>query len=205
LNVVGRLKNVVKLPNGEFVAPEYIEGCLAKADAVEQICVFARSTHSFVVALIVPKDLSLCEQENAELGMTRALVHAAQELSLPAYMIPRQIHISNERWTAANGMMTHNEKVNRAGILQHYSAVIDELFAAGESGVPGALSGSEIVGEGEISLASVIRVIQSVSKSALNISATTDVSRLFVCLQVCLLHRHLSNTMSAPRSWEAIL
>jgi long-subunit acyl-CoA synthetase (AMP-forming) len=178
LNVVGRLKNVVKLPNGEFVAPEYIEGCLAKADAVEQICVFARSTHSFVVALIVPKDLSLCQQENTALGMTRALVHAAQELSLPAYMIPRQVHISNERWTAANGMMTHNEKLNRAGILQHYTAVIDGLFAAGESGAHDAHSGSDIVAEGEISLASVIRVIQSVSKSALNISATTDVSRL---------------------------
>jgi long-subunit acyl-CoA synthetase (AMP-forming) len=178
LNVVGRLKNVVKMPNGEFVAPEYIEGCLAKANIVEQICVVARSTHSFVVAVVVPKDLAVCELENAQAIIAHALVLAAQELALPAYMIPRQIYISNERWSATNGMMTHNEKLNRAGVFRHYATVIDGLFASGESGTPDAMMpGSETFAEGEISLSAVLRVIQSVSKSALRIAATTDISR----------------------------
>jgi acyl-CoA synthetase (AMP-forming)/AMP-acid ligase II len=178
LNVVGRLKNVVKMPNGEFVAPEYIEGCLAKTDLVEQICVVARSTHSFVVAVVVPKDLSFAEQENSCSILTQAFVKVALELALPAYMIPRQICISNERWSATNGMMTHNEKLNRAGIFKHYADVIDGLFAAGESGAPGAVpAGSQSSADNEISVANVIRVIQSVSKSVISISAATDISR----------------------------
>ena len=178
LNVIGRLKNVVKLPNGEFVAPEYIEGCLAKADIVEQICVITRSTHSFVVAIIVPKDLTLSSRENSMVILTRALVCAAGELALPAYMIPRQIYIATERWSAANGMMTHNEKLNRAGVFQHYSAVIDELFAAGELAAPdkGHLDSGNSA-ESDITIASVIRAIQSVSKTAMSVVATTDVSR----------------------------
>ncbi len=185
LNVVGRLKNVVKMPNGEFVAPEYIEGCLAKADIVEQICVIARSSHSFVVAVIVPKDLTVCDVENAQSTIMRALVLAAQQHALPSYMIPRQIYISSERWSASNGMMTHNEKLNRAGIFQHYAAVVDGLFASGESGVPDAVAESENVAESEISLGSVLRVIKSVSRSALNATATTDISRLFFIVILC--------------------
>jgi acyl-CoA synthetase (AMP-forming)/AMP-acid ligase II len=179
LSVVGRLKNVVKLPNGEFVAPEYIESCLAKADAVEQICVVARSTHSFVVAIIVPKDLSLSSRESSKAILTHTLVNAASELALPSYMIPRQIHISTERWSATNGMMTHNEKLNRAGVLQHYEAVIDALFVAGSEHAvqdQAQVSGGNLA-ESDICLASVIRVIQSVSKSALSVVATTDISR----------------------------
>ena len=178
LNVVGRLKNVVKLPNGEFVAPEYIESCLAKTDVVEQICIVARSTHSFIVAIVVPKELSFGQRESATSMMTQAFVHVAQELALPAYMIPRQIFIANERWSAINGMMTHNEKMNRAGIFQHYADVIDGLFAAGESGAPDAsVTGSQALADSEISVATVIRVIQSVSKSVLSLSASTDISR----------------------------
>jgi acyl-CoA synthetase (AMP-forming)/AMP-acid ligase II len=178
LKVVGRLKNVVKMPNGEFVAPEYIESCLAKCDIVEQICVVARSGHSFVVAIVVPKDLSFCDRENARATIKQAFVHVAQELALPAYLIPQQIFISNQRWLASNGMMTHNEKMNRAGIFNHYAHVIDGLFAAGESGASDVSStDSQIFTESEISVAAVIRVIQSVSKSVLSLSATTDISR----------------------------
>ena len=202
LNVVGRLKNVVKMPNGEFVAPEYIEGCLAKADIVEQICVFTRSTHSFVVAVIVPKDLFLCDRDNAPSTIMHALVQAAQELALPAYMIPRQIYISNERWSATNGMMTHNEKLNRAGVVQHYASVIDGLFAAGESGPPNEVLDSVEVSEGGLSLASVIRTIQTVSKSALNITATTDISRCDFhhdCAFICVFFEQCVLTLQKSR------
>lgn len=75
-------------------------------------------------------------------------------------------------------MMTHNEKMNRAGIFNHYAHVIDGLFAAGESGASDVSStDSQIFTESEISVAAVIRVIQSVSKSVLSLSATTDISR----------------------------
>jgi hypothetical protein len=188
LNVVGRLKNVIKLPNGEFIAPEYVEGCLAKADVVEQICVVARPLHSFVVAIVVPKDLSLSQQENAHSILTHALIRSAQDLALPAFMIPRKYHISKERWSSVNGMMTHNDKLNRTGIFQHYASVIDELFASGADDAPDeVLAQDGHSEEGEISVAGVIRVIQTVSKSASRISATTDVSRLvFACaIAVC--------------------
>lgn len=54
LLLIGRLKNVSKLANGEFVEPERIESALLRCSIVDQIHVHASSSQAGVVAVVVP-------------------------------------------------------------------------------------------------------------------------------------------------------
>ncbi|HBP22524.1 MAG TPA: hypothetical protein DEA08_32685, partial [Planctomycetes bacterium] len=79
VRVIGRRKNVVKLAQGEFVAPERIEGALMQCPLVEQLVVHADSLQASVVALVVPNEgtLAAALPEGAALDgpEARALLH----------------------------------------------------------------------------------------------------------------------------------
>lgn len=50
LNIIDRRKNIVKLAQGEFVAPEYLENIFLQCPLVDCIFIYANIIHSFVVS-----------------------------------------------------------------------------------------------------------------------------------------------------------
>ena len=122
LEVVGRTKNVVKLPNGEFVSPEKIERALdgCASDIIEQMMI---SVHrGCVVAIIVPKDLNLgstaksdAKQTDVELRLLK-LIKDYGSKCLDAYETPKAVIILKNRWTPENGTMTASNKLERRRI-----------------------------------------------------------------------------------------
>lgn len=63
LKIVDRKKSLLKLAQGEYVAPEKVEGLLlAGSRFISQIWVHGDSLKSFVVAIVVP-DVRACERE----------------------------------------------------------------------------------------------------------------------------------------------
>ena len=53
--IIDRVKNIFKLQQGEYVAPEKIENKLAKCKYVEQIFVYGDSLQNYLIGILVPK------------------------------------------------------------------------------------------------------------------------------------------------------
>lgn len=61
LKIIDRRKNLFKLVQGEYVAPEKLEGVYQQAALVEQIFVFGYSTMAYLVAVVVPDASAVAE------------------------------------------------------------------------------------------------------------------------------------------------
>ena len=61
LKIVDRVKNIFKLQQGEYVAPEKIENIYVRSKYVAQIFVYGNSYKSSIIAIVVPEELILLE------------------------------------------------------------------------------------------------------------------------------------------------
>eukprot|EP00026_Physarum_polycephalum_P000581 Phypoly_transcript_00582.p1 GENE.Phypoly_transcript_00582~~Phypoly_transcript_00582.p1 ORF type:complete len:1139 (+),score=118.91 Phypoly_transcript_00582:978-4394(+) len=61
IRIIDRKKNLFKLAQGEFVAPEHVENTLLASKFVKQIFVTGSTTQSFLVAVIVPERETVAE------------------------------------------------------------------------------------------------------------------------------------------------
>lgn len=61
MKIVDRVKNIFKLQQGEYVAPEKIENIYVRSKYVAQIFVYGNSYKSSIVGIVVPEETVLLE------------------------------------------------------------------------------------------------------------------------------------------------
>lgn len=143
VRVVGRLRNTVKLAQGEFVSAERIEVALASCPMIDRIYVQAASGAVGVSALIAPHADALARALGVEgelaalvahpeaLRVTLAAVRShAKQAGLAAYETPRGILLEAAPFTPATGLVTSNGKLARGTIGQRYGVQLAALVEA---------------------------------------------------------------------------
>lgn len=143
VRVVGRLRNTVKLAQGEFVSAERIEVALAAAPLVDRIFVHAASGAVGVSALIAPHadalaralgvdgDLAALVGHPEALRVVLAAVRGqAKQAGLAAYETPRGILLEAAPFTPATGLVTSNGKLARGEIARRYGTQLAALVEA---------------------------------------------------------------------------
>lgn len=53
--IIDRKKNIFKLQQGEYVAPDSVEGVYMKSGLIEEMFLHGTSHHNFAVAIVTPK------------------------------------------------------------------------------------------------------------------------------------------------------
>jgi len=146
LKIIDRVKNLVKLSNGEYIALEGVESRLKASPVVDNICLYVDSKESFAVALVAPSRVrltewaeangiadpqnfeKLCENPKAKAFVLSSLNSVGKAAKLRTFELPRSIYLCSEEWTPQNGMLTAAMKLKRAPVTTQFKKQLIELY-----------------------------------------------------------------------------
>ncbi|POM57699.1 Long-chain-fatty-acid-CoA ligase [Phytophthora palmivora] len=149
LRIIDRKKNIFKLSQGEYVAPEKIEGIYIKSSFIAQAFVHGDSMKNYLVGIIVP-DVEFvakwAEEKNikasfdelcmsgspagAELkaDIANEMERLATEYKLFGFERVKKFHVHSEQFTPENDFATPTFKLKRSVIVKHFSAELECMY-----------------------------------------------------------------------------
>ncbi len=139
LRIIGRIKDILVLANGEKVPPPDIEAAIVRNPIFEQVMVVGEGK-SFLSALVVCNEKLLgqvCEHKGWSMNDLDAaplkdyLIACISEQmdDFPGYAKIRKVHICPEEWTVESGLLTPTLKIKRPKIMQYFADTVDALYA----------------------------------------------------------------------------
>ena len=150
LKIIDRKKNIFKLAQGEYVAPEKIENVYARNKFVAQSFVYGDSLQAHLVAVVVPdeevlmpwaaakssefKGMSfkdLCADERVKAHVLKSMIATGNDAGLKGFEQVRAIRLCDELFTVENGLITPTFKLKRPQARERFQRDIDEMYARG--------------------------------------------------------------------------
>ena len=127
IEIIDRIKNVFKLAQGEFVAPQKIEEVLLKCADVAQVFVTGHTTERQVVAIVVLTSISAVNITPSMLLQSFRRLGVLEGLA--PYEIPVAVHIEATHWSIGGALLTSSGKMKRSSMNTHYAEIINDLYA----------------------------------------------------------------------------
>ena len=142
LKITDRKKEMFKLNNGKYIAPQAIETKLKESPLIEQCIVFGEN-HKYPSAIIIPdfaalkdicQELKLdCKSHEDMLANDKILARLRKEVSavnerLAAHEQIRKEHFVDDAWTLDNGMLSQTLKLKRANIHKKYGDLMEKSY-----------------------------------------------------------------------------
>jgi long-chain acyl-CoA synthetase len=147
LFVIDRKKNIFKLAQGEYIAPEKIENVYIESPFISQCFVYGDSFQAFLIAIVVPDEEvvmkyaqqryfpdsdsyeKLCKTTALKNLLMEDMNRVAKEKELKGFEKVRVIWIESVPFSIDSGLLTPTFKLKRAQAKQHYQKVIKTLYA----------------------------------------------------------------------------
>ncbi|CAK4737292.1 unnamed protein product [Aphanomyces euteiches] len=120
-------KNIFKLSQGEYIAPEKIENILVTSPYVVQPFVYGDSLHAVLVAIIVPDEDAITSLARS-LNITGHLVAASKKGKLFGFETIKAIKLHPTPFSVESDMMTPTFKLKRDKIIKAFLHEIDALY-----------------------------------------------------------------------------
>jgi len=144
LSIIDRKKNIFKLSQGEYVAPEYLEGVFIRNKFVSQIWVYGNSFRRFLICVVYPdpdvllpwakqngfeSDLkSLCSNIKVNKVVLESLETSAKESKLHGFEYLKAVHLTSIPFSVDNDLMTPTFKLRRPQLLKYFQKEIDIMY-----------------------------------------------------------------------------
>jgi len=141
LYIIGRIKDIIVLNNGEKVPPDDMQSAIARDPLFEQVMVVGEGKPylAVIAALNAEHWQGWCAENNLDaarkdiLGDSRVNRMLLARLSgrlkdFPGCAQVRRAHFTLEPWTVENGLLTPTLKIKRATIAERYEKELDALF-----------------------------------------------------------------------------
>ncbi|CAA7267913.1 unnamed protein product [Cyclocybe aegerita] len=153
--IIDRVKNIMKLAQGEYVALEKIENLYSSTPLIAQIFVHGDGLQSYIVAVIVPDPIQLaaiaspllgkkispedtpalaaaCKDERVVNHVMGVITKVAQQNGLKGFETVKRVYLSLVPFSIDNNTLTPTMKIRRKDAYSLYKAEIDALYALGE-------------------------------------------------------------------------
>jgi len=146
LSIIDRVKNLVKLANGEYIALEKLESVYRACVLIQNLCVYASSLHQRPLLVVVPNltafslyAKSKCLDEPTELSdidnsenlkehLLDQLQMTAKKFGLKSHEIIAGVCVSSFEWSTENGLLTAAQKLKRRDIGLRFQNELDALY-----------------------------------------------------------------------------
>lgn len=129
---VDRLKSVLKLSQGEFVATARLESAFAASPLVRQVFVYGNSERSHLLAVVVPTADALERYGDDREHLGQLVVESfrliAKDTGLRSYEIPRGLLLETEPFSQANGLLSDQRKLLSPKLVQRYGERLEQLY-----------------------------------------------------------------------------
>lgn len=145
LKIIDRKKNIFKLAQGEYIAPEKIENVYAKCKFVAQCFVYGDSFNSSLVAVVcVEPDVfkewassegikyeslgQLCIDPRAKAAVLAEMDAVGKEAQLRGFEFAKAVTLVIEPFTIENGLLTPTFKVKRPQAKAYFAKAISDMY-----------------------------------------------------------------------------
>lgn len=149
IKIIDRAKNIFKLAQGEYIAPEKLENVYIQCPFISQIHVHGDSLQSYLVAIIVPElemcreflraseevktegDISIeevCASQTLKEEILKSLQELAKANKFNGLERVKKIYLHNEEFTVDNGLLTPSFKLKRAVSTKTFRQQLDALY-----------------------------------------------------------------------------
>ncbi|CAF3737100.1 unnamed protein product, partial [Rotaria sordida] len=145
MKIVDRKKNMYKLSQGEYVAPEKIEDVYARSRFISQLFVYGDSFESFLVAIVLLNDdyvkqWGKNEGYNVDTIMSSELntklkrivlddmIREGKRRGLMSYEQVKAIEFIKESFTIENGLLTPTFKARRYAVEKKYKELFQMIY-----------------------------------------------------------------------------
>ncbi|KAM6951295.1 long-chain-fatty-acid--CoA ligase 5 [Aplochiton taeniatus] len=145
LKIIDRKKNIFKLAQGEYIAPEKIENVYIRSEPVAQLFVHGDSLQASLIAIVVPDPEvlpgfarklgaegsieELCKKQEIKKAILTDLIRLGKEAGLKSFEQVKDLHLHPEQFTIENGLLTPTLKAKRAELRTLFQPQIDNLYA----------------------------------------------------------------------------
>uniref|UniRef100_A0A4W3ITK5 Arachidonate--CoA ligase n=1 Tax=Callorhinchus milii TaxID=7868 RepID=A0A4W3ITK5_CALMI len=144
LKIIDRKKNIFKLAQGEYIAPEKVENVYVQSSPVAQVFVHGDSLKSHLVGIVVPDpevlpDFAakigikgsydeLCKNQKINKAILEDMVNMGKQAGLKSFEQVKVLHLHPEMFTIENGLLTPTLKAKRAELSKYFRSQIDSLY-----------------------------------------------------------------------------
>eukprot|EP00834_Sanchytrium_tribonematis_P008081 NODE_852_length_3540_cov_1.128742.p1 type:complete len:397 gc:universal NODE_852_length_3540_cov_1.128742:1269-2459(+) len=139
LKIIDRIKNLVKLSNGEYIAIEHLESVYKQSQLITNgmICADSHLKLPILVCTTSPQFDKMCEEhgvsktegfKSLHSQVLEALVKSGKEHGLKGTQLIGDVVMSDYEWTSENGMLTAAMKLQRRHIMEHYKDEIQSCY-----------------------------------------------------------------------------
>ncbi|PKA62940.1 Long chain acyl-CoA synthetase 7, peroxisomal [Apostasia shenzhenica] len=146
LKIIDRKKNIFKLAQGEYIAPEKIENVYAKCTFVAQCFIYGDSFNSCLVAVVaVEPDMlkawaaaqgiqydslqQLCSDPRARAAMLSEMDDIGKQAELRGFEFAKAVTLVAEPFTIENGLLTPTFKIKRPQAKAYFAKEIADMYA----------------------------------------------------------------------------
>jgi len=130
IKIIDRSKNIFKLSQGEYIAPEKIENIMGLSPFIAQALIYGDSLKNSCVAVVVPEPSvvtqwaqereidstnfeTLCANADLKKAIIADMLRLATENKLSSLEKPKDVHVSAVPFTVENGTVTPTMKIKR--------------------------------------------------------------------------------------------
>ncbi|NWJ04869.1 ACSL5 ligase, partial [Crypturellus undulatus] len=146
LKIIDRKKNIFKLAQGEYIAPEKIENIYIRSAPVAQVFVHGESLRSSLIGIVVPDPETLpdfasklgikgsyediCKNPALKKAILEDLVKLGRQSGLKSFEQVKDLYIHTEMFSVENGLLTPTLKAKRAELAKLFKNQIEALYSS---------------------------------------------------------------------------